>query len=401
MRVRNEASIHMESIRTAVIGIGNMGTAHATCLHEGRIQGMRLAAVCDISAARLEECGRRFPEAARFQDWRELIASGQAEAVIVAVPHRLHAEIAACALQAGLHVLTEKPMDVSVSKARRLCEAAAGSDRVFAIMFNQRTNPLFRRAREIVRSGQLGELKRSVWIITNWYRTQHYYDSGDWRATWSGEGGGVLLNQAPHNLDLWQWICGMPVSVTAFCDVAKYHDIEVEDDATLFVRYANGATGAFITTTGEYPGTNRLEIAGDLGKLVLENGVLKWWKLQSPEKEVRFGSAENFAKIPMEVEEITADEPETAHAGILQNFANAILKGEPLISPGEDGICELTLSNAAYLSQWSGNREIVLPLDEAAFDRELAKRAEQSKYCVRDNVAHPDGRYSERWQVKW
>ena len=324
-----------------------------------------------------------------------------ADAVIVAVPHPMHAEVASAALRAGLHVLTEKPIDISVSKAKQLCQAARGSSRVFAIMLNQRTNPLFRRAREIVQGGQLGELKRSVWIITNWYRTQHYYDSGEWRATWAGEGGGVLLNQAPHNLDLWQWICGMPVSVTAFCDTAKYHRIEVEDDATLFVRYANGATGAFITTTGEYPGTNRLEIAGELGKLVLENGVMKWWKLARPEPEVRFGSDENWTEIPMEVVEIKPDEPETAHPGILQNFANAILHGEALISPGEDGLNELMLSNAAYLSQWTGNACVPIPFDEAAFDHELAERARTSKYRTQSSTANPDGRYSARWQVKW
>lgn len=391
----------MNKIRTAVIGIGNMGTAHATCLFEGRIDGMELAAVCDISASRRKECTKRFPGVPQFEDWKELLSSGLVDAAIVAVPHPMHAQIATAVLEAGLHVLTEKPMDVSVSKARKLIESAEKSDRVFAIMFNQRTNPLFRRAREIVRSGELGELKRSVWIITNWYRSQHYYDSGDWRATWSGEGGGVLLNQAPHNLDLWQWICGMPTEVTAFCDVAKYHNIEVEDDATIFVRYANGATGTFITTTGEYPGTNRLEIAGDKGKLVLEGGVLKWWKLGQSEKQVRFESDRNSPHIPMEVLEITTDEKETAHAGILQNFANAILKGEPLISPGPDGICELTISNAAYLSQWKGNAPIPVPFDEAEFDAELAKRAEKSSYQVKDGKSNPDGKYSERWQVNW
>jgi len=391
----------MNKIRTAVIGIGNMGTAHATCLFEGRIDGMELAAVCDVSPARLEECSKRFPGVPQFADWHVLLASGLIDAVIVAVPHPMHALIATAVLETGLHVLTEKPMDVSVSKGKKLIEAAKKTDRVFAIMFNQRTNPLFRRAREIVKSGELGELKRSVWIITNWYRSQRYYDSGDWRATWSGEGGGVLLNQAPHNLDLWQWICGMPSEVTAFCDVAKYHNIEVEDDATIFVRYPNGATGTFITTTGEYPGTNRLEIAGERGKLVLENGVLKWWKLGEDEKQVRFESESNSPKIPMEVLEITSDEKETAHAGILQNFANAILKGEQLISPGPDGICELTISNAAYLSQWKGNAAIPVPFDEAEFDAELQKRAEKSSYSIKDGKANPDGKYSERWQVNW
>ena len=390
----------MSEIRVGVIGIGNMGTAHAACLHEGRIDGMRLTAVCDLRAERLEECARRFPEAERFEDYRAMIHSGLVDAVIVAVPHPLHSDAAMAALDAGLHALTEKPIDVRVSKARQLCDAAKRSGKVFAIMLNQRTNPLFRRAREIVQSGRLGALKRTVWIITNWYRTQFYYDSGSWRATWAGEGGGVLLNQAPHNLDLWQWICGMPEEVTAFCDVAKYHRIEVEDDATIFTRYANGATGAFMTSTGEYPGTNRLEISGELGKLVLENGAMKWWKLRRPEPQVRFESKESFDAIPMDVEEITTDEPETAHAGILQNFANAILHGEALISPGEDGLSELTLSNAAYLSQWTGNRPIRLPMDEAAFDRELAARAEKSAFHD-GGEAHPDGKYSVRWQVKW
>ena len=391
----------MNEIRVGVIGIGNMGTAHATTIAEGTIHGMRLTAVCDVNPARLKVCSERFSDAARFDDWRALVKSDAVDAVIVAVPHPMHAEIASAALRAGLHVLTEKPIDVSVSKAKALCQAARESDRVFAIMFNQRTNPLFRRAREIVQGGQLGALKRSVWIITNWYRTQHYYDSGEWRATWAGEGGGVLLNQAPHNLDLWQWICGMPVSVTAFCDTAKYHRIEVEDDATLFARYANGATGAFITTTGEYPGTNRLEIAGELGKLVLENGVMKWWKLARPEPEVRFESEENWTQIPMEELQIASDEPETAHPGILQNFANAILHGEALISPGEDGLNELTISNAAYLSQWTGNACVPIPFDETVFDRELAERASASKYRAQSSAANPDGRYSERWQVKW
>ena len=391
----------MKNIRTAVIGIGNMGTAHATCLYEGKIEGMELAAVCDVRKSRLDECGKRFPGVKQFEDWHELLASGLIDAVIVAVPHPMHAEIAMAALEANMHVLTEKPMDISISRVHKLIEMSEKSDRVFAIMFNQRTNPLFRKAREIVRSGQLGELKRSVWIITNWYRSQHYYDSGDWRATWSGEAGGVLLNQAPHNLDLWQWICGMPVEITAFCDVAKYHNIEVEDDATIFARYANGATGVFITTTGEYPGTNRLEISGELGKLVLESGVLKWWKLETPEKQVRFESDSNSPKIPMEILEITSEEKETAHAGILQNFSNAIHNGEKLISPGPDGICELTISNAAYLSQWKGNVPVKLPFDESEFDRELAARAEKSSYNIKDGESNPDGRYSDRWQVKW
>lgn len=391
----------MEAIRTAVIGVGNMGSAHASCIAGGRIEGLTLSALCDISPARQAYCRERYPDTPCFASVEELLAAGVADAAIVAVPHPSHSTVAIAVLEAGLHVLVEKPVDAALSRAQELCRVADESGKVFAVMLNQRTNPIFRRAREIVQGGLLGELKRTVWIITNWYRTQHYYDSGAWRATWAGEGGGVLLNQAPHNLDLWQWICGMPESVTAYCDVARYHRIEVEDDATIFTRYANGATGVFITSTGEAPGTNRLEIAGDRGKIVLENGVLKWWRLQQPEREVCFQSQENFAHIPCDYEEFRPTEPETAHAGILQNWADAIRRGEPLLSPGRDGLNELTISNAAYLSQWTGNAEITLPLDTAAFDRLLAERAATSALGQDRERTGGSERYSQRWQVNW
>ena len=338
-----------------------------------------------------------------YDSWESLISSGTIDAVIIAVPHPLHSIIAEAAMHAGLHALSEKPLDIRLSSARRAVETGKSTGQVFAVMLNQRTSPIFQRAREIVRSGKLGELKRSVWIITNWYRTQHYYDSGDWRATWLGEGGGVLLNQAPHNLDLWQWICGMPVEVIARCDMARYHHIEVEDDATLTVRYANGATGIFITSTGEYPGTNRLEISGTRGKLVLEEGRLKSWLLREDEDKVRFSSDLNSPHIPLDYEEWVPEEKETAHAGILTNFAAAILKGEKLLSPAEDGLCELTLSNAAYLSAWQGSVPVSLPLDEEAFDRLLAEHQETSKYTgqAASSAHHPDGQYSDRWQVNW
>ena len=392
----------MSMIRAAVIGIGNMGTAHANTLYQGKVNGMQLAAVCDSNAKRLGECETLFPGVARFASAEELASSGVADAVIVAVPHPMHAKIGMLCLQHGLHTLVEKPIDVSLSQAQKLCETAKASGKIFALMLNQRTNPLFRKAREIVHGGELGELKRSVWIITNWYRTQHYYDSGDWRATWAGEGGGVLLNQAPHNLDLWQWICGMPVSVTAFCDIAKYHHIEVEDDATILTRYANGATGCFITTTGEFPGTNRLEISGTKGKLVLEDGKIKWWKLKIPEDVVRFESDVNFAKIDMDYEELVPEGIETAHLGVLQNYADAINTGAELLSPGYDGVYELTISNAAYLSSWQGNIPVALPLDTALFDRLLKEHADASAY-VPGELSHKaaDGKYSERWQVRW
>lgn len=391
----------MKVVNAAVIGIGNMGSAHAACIAENKINGMTLAAVCDISEEKLAIFSGKYPKVKCYRHYEELLENNICDSVIIAVPHPLHAEIAVKALEKGLHVMLEKPADISVSKVEWLNQAALKSGKVFSVMFNQRTNPLFAKARDIVKSGQLGELKRTVWIITNWFRTQSYYDSGSWRATWSGEGGGVLLNQAPHNLDLWQWICGMPESVTAFCDIAKYHNIEVEDDVTIFTRYANEATGVFMTSTGEYPGTNRLEISGDLGKIVLENGFLKWYRLKQSASEVIAESPQSFAQIDYDYEEISQDKPEASHRGILQNFANAILDGEELIAPGTDGIYELTLSNAAYLSQWQGNSAVALPFDNALFDRLLAQK-KMSSHCHEAELEGKENMsYLPRWQVRW
>ena len=387
-------------ISVGLIGIGNMGSAHASAVGGCRIEGLRLAAVCDIDRERLQLCMERNPGVKGYTDWQELIRDPELEAVIVAVPHPMHATMAMAALKAGKHVLVEKPVDISVTRAKALNEVARAAGKVFAIMFNQRTNPLFAKARQIVQSGQLGQLQRSVWIITNWYRTQNYYNSGTWRATWSGEGGGVLLNQAPHNLDLWQWICGMPKEITAFCDIAKYHDIEVEDDVTIFARYEGGATGVFITTTGEFPGTNRLEISGTRGKLVIEEGQIKWWKLDKDSRTVsrEAGSSYSFDQV---VEVIPQDQPETAHAGILQNFSDAVRFGKELLSPGTDGIYELSLSNAAYLSSAKGNVPVALPLDGAEFDALLEKLIEDSalKNGAPDKMYNTQ--YHERWQIRW
>jgi predicted dehydrogenase len=251
----------MDKVRIGVIGLGNMGSAHARNLFEGKIGGALLSAVCDIDPARLEWAKKELGCISLFDDHKKLIESNECDAVVIATPHYFHAPIAIDALNSGLNVMSEKPESVSVSHAERMNEAARESGKVFGIMFNQRTNPLFIRAREEVKSGRLGELIRATWIITNWYRTQYYYNTGGWRASWKGEGGGVLLNQAPHNLDILQWIIGMPDSIIAVCDEGSFHDIEVEDNATVLMKYKNGARAQFITTTGEYPGTTDLKLS--------------------------------------------------------------------------------------------------------------------------------------------
>ncbi|ANS74439.1 oxidoreductase [Paenibacillus yonginensis] len=371
----------MKKVRYGIIGIGNMGRSHAVELLD-QVNGAELAAVCDSSPDALAWAKDRLPDNVQQFDQPEvLFKSGLIDAVIIATPHYDHPPLAIQAFDAGLHVLIEKPAGVYTKAVREMNARAAASDRVFGIMYNQRTNPLYQKLKELIASGELGEIRRTNWIITNWYRSQSYYNSGGWRATWAGEGGGVLLNQDPHQLDLWQWTTGlMPKRVRAFCHFGKYRDIEVEDDVTAYVEYENGATGLFVTTTGEAPGTNRFEVTGDRGKIVIEDDKLVFWRLRVPEPEFNasynggFGAPECWkCEVP-----VPAGHGEQ-HLGILKNFTNAILHGEQLIAPGEEGIKGLTLSNAMHLSAWEDDWAD-LPLDEDRFHELLQSKIATSKY---------------------
>ncbi len=381
-------------IKLGIIGIGNIGLAHAKTIFTGQVEGLKLGAICDIAPEKRVVAEGLFPGVPFFENHEALLKS-DVDAVLISVPHPLHGDLAIAAFQAGMHVLVEKPADITVSKARQMNEAAG--NRVFGIMFNQRTGNLFQKAREIVSGGLLGQLKRTDWIITNWYRTQAYYDSGHWRATWTGEGGGVLMNQAPHQLDLWQWICGMPEAVYARCET-KYHDIQVEDAVRIMARFPGGATGSFITSTGEFPGTNRLEIVGTLGKIVIEDGKLKWWKLSEDERTFCKTCKESYGKVPYTYEELDHI-PTQGHRLILQSFADAILKGTPLLAPGGEGINALSIQNAAYLSSWTGSW-ISIPFAETEYDRLLALRqTETIKKSTGTAKERTD--YSQQWQINW
>ncbi len=394
----------MKSIRVGIIGVGNIGFAHCSCIKNGRIKGMTLAALCDIDGEKRRKLANDFPEIKIFEDGDELIRSGLADAVIVATPHYFHPHYVISALENGVHVLTEKPAGVNVSEVVKMNGAASKSGCVFGIMFNQRTDPLFQKAKEIISEGGIGIPKRLVWIVTNWYRTQSYYDSGSWRATWNGEGGGVLINQAPHNIDIWQWLFGMPSKVTAFCREGLYHNIGVEDDATIYAEYDNGASAVFITTTGEAPGTNRLEISGDRGRLILEKNELRYTKLQVPEREFCF-TEKGAASTPAANEFVyKSDNPRDGHELILEDFASAVLSGTPLIAPGVEGIKELSITNAAFLSSWTG-KQIALPLSEenmAEFDRLLnEKKAAETERKNAPASETEKYTYIKRWSVSW
>ena len=386
-------------LRFGVIGIGNMGHAHARHLFEGAVEGAVLTALCDNDPDRLSELGDLFPNIPCLLETESLFSSGLCDAVIIATPHYAHPEVGICAFKHGLHVLSEKPLAVQLSAGEAFASAAKESGKAFGVMFNQRTDPVFCKARKMIRDGALGEIKRFNWIITNWYRTQHYYNSGSWRASWRGEGGGVLMNQAPHNLDLLRWILGMPSRIFSVCNIGKFHQIEVEDEAMIMMEYENGVTGIFHTSTGEYPGTNRLEIAGDRGKMVLEEGKIRYWKLLESEREFCYKSDASFAKIPMEYEEIKLPRNKNGHGAILQNFVNHILHGEELISSGFDALEEVALCNGAYLSAWTGEW-IDFPMNQALFDSYLAKKIDTSDYVPKSKKVNNEC-YQERWQVRW
>lgn len=397
----------MDSLRVGIIGVGNIGHAHCSGIARGKIKGMTLCALCDTDETKREMFSSEFPGVRIFEDGDELIKSGLVDAVIVATPHYFHPHYVITALENNVNVLTEKPAGVNVSEVLKMNAAAAKTNARFGIMFNQRTDPLFGKAKQIIEEGGIGVPKRIVWIVTNWYRTQSYYDSGSWRATWNGEGGGVLINQAPHNIDLWQWLFGMPSKVTAFCREGLYHNIGVEDDATIYAEYENGASAVFITTTGEAPGTNRLEISGDKGRLVLEKNELRYVKLGIPEREFCFTSEAAAAVPPMEETVYSSPQERDGHELILEDFAAAVLEGKPMLAPGTDGIRELSITNAAFLSSWTG-RTVDLPLsaeDMAEFDRLLeAKKEEEKKLkgtAGKGEKTAGKSEYIKRWSVKW
>ena len=370
----------MDNVRLGIIGLGNMGSAHIDNYLRGHLKNITITAICDIDPQKLKNAGEKLGEGVKqYLTSEELIRSGEVDAILIATPHYFHPTIAIDGFKNGLNVMSEKPAGVYTKAVREMNEAAKASGKVFGVMFNQRTNPAYRKLKNMMDTGVLGPMTRATWIITDWYRTQSYYNSGGWRATWAGEGGGVLLNQCPHQIDLMQWICGVLKRVFAKAYFGKYHDIEVEDDVTAFYEYENGATGLFVTTTGEYPGTNRFEVSGDLGKVVIEGGRFLYYKNNMSVKENTFSNEAGFSTPGCTVEEIKFDNGGDQHVGILNNFADCILNGTPLLAPGEEGIRGLTVSNAMHLSAWTDSW-VDIPLDEEKYYALLKEKIATSRY---------------------
>ena len=365
----------MNKVRIGIIGMGNMGKFHADYLLANKVSRAELTCFSEPSGLSRD----RYKQLGYFESGEKLIRSGQVDAVIIATPHYSHTTLGIEALEHGLHVLVEKPISVHKADCERLIAAAKKRKQVFAAMFQLRTEPKFRKLKALLDARELGQLTRVNWIITDWFRTEAYYASGGWRATWKGEGGGVLLNQCPHNIDLLIWLCGMPAKVRGFCQLGRFHNIEVEDNVTAYLEWADGATGVFITSTGEAPGTNRFEIVGERGKIVLENNKITFTRNEVSMLEFSKTSKVGFAKPDVWNIEVPFDTAATQqHYAITQNFVDAILDGVALVAPGSDGLYSVELANAILLSSLEG-KTIDLPLDSAAYERKLHELAAESK----------------------
>ncbi len=372
----------MKEVRYGIVGAGNQGTYYALRLDGGEVASSRLTAVADINPVKIEAIRGKLSEGVKYYtDYKKMLSDGVCDAVLVAVPHYTHPEIVIECLSRGVHVITDKPAAVYTKQVEEMNAAAKKSNALYGMMFNQRTNCLYRKMKEIIASGGIGKLQRVNWIITDWFRTQNYYDSGSWRATWKGEGGGVLINQCPHQLDLVQWVVGeMPVSVNGFCKYGKWHDVEVEDEVTAYFEYASGASGVFITTTGEAPGTNRFEVSGTKGKLLCENKKLYYYKNAEDSQDFCRTSKESFAAPKCEVIEPETDGLNEQHVGILKNFTEAILGKASLFVHGEEGLNGVELMNAIELSGWQGGAKVSLPIDGDAYYDELMKHVAVSRF---------------------
>ena len=386
----------MEKIKFGVIGFGNMGTSHCKNIYEGKVAELELTAICDISSQRVKEAKEKYPEISVFDNAENLYESGLCDAVIVAVPHYAHPELCIKAFEYGLNVITEKPAGVYTKQVKEMNEAAEKSGKLFGIMYNQRTNPVYQKLKKMIESGELGKIKRITWIITDWYRSQAYHNSSTWRSTWKDEGGGALINQNPHQLDLWQWMFGMPDRIFAKASFGKYYDIEVEDDVMAFFEYDSGTTGEYITSTGEAPGTNRLEVACDMGKIIIEGNSLVFYRNVISEREFNKTNNAPFGKPECWKCEIPADfSGGEQHIGIFKNYADALLSGKELLAKGEDGILGLTISNAIHLSAWTGETVDVKNFPDEKFYEVLQSKIKNSAVVKAKTqvVADTEGTY--------
>lgn len=370
-------------VKLGLIGLGNIGSTHAGYLKN--MDNVEVVGVCDIIREKADKFAADLNTRA-YYNYKDLFAKSGLEAVIIAVPHYDHTPISVDAFNQGLNVLCEKPLAVHVNDAKKSIAAyekakEKNPDIVFGIMFMERTYPMYKKLKEILESGELGSLTRVTWINTAWFRSQAYYNSGGWRATWAGEGGGILTNQCPHNIDMYQWLFGVPAHISGFAHIGKYHDIEVEDEVTAYFEHDNGMIGHFIVTTAETPGTNRLEVIGENGKLILEGGKLVFYRNKMSMFKFLKETQESFGNVESVYTEVPVDgnQPQGHHV-VTEKFIDTIINGGgELIAHGTEGIRSVEMANAIMLSSFN-KRMIDLPIDADEYENKLKELIKTSRY---------------------
>lgn len=384
-------------IRVGIVGFGSQGSIYTGFLAAGLVKNGCLAAVCDINEEKLEKQYKKLHlKCRKFTDYKEMFRSGEVDAVIVTTPHYLHPVVVSEALDNGIHVMSDKPAGVYTLQVKEAINKAKEHPELYCgLMLNQRTHNTFKKMKQMIADGEIGEIKRINWIITDWYRAQSYFDSSPWKATWVGEGGGVLFNQAPHQLDLLQWVVGMmPQKVRAFCHFGKWHNIETEDDVTAYLEYENGATGTFITSTADYPGTNRLEILGTKGKLVCTDAKkLDFYKSKTDEREFNKTYEGGFGTPGQKKKRIHTRKISVMHLEVINNFVSSIYNQTELKIKYSEGLGGVEIADAMLLSQWL-DKEITLPVDDELYYAELQKRVAESSFrTATDKVLNTSGTY--------
>lgn len=394
----------MNKVKLGIIGVGQQGGTY-TALITGKhinptgmnlpkmeINNIEIGAFCDIDENVRKKLKELFPDTPIYENYIDMLDSGNVNAIVTTVPHYLHTTMGIDALNRNINVLLEKPAGVYSKQVEEIIEVSKTKPELtFAVFFNQRMNPLYKKLKEIIENGEIGNIRRTNWIITTWYRPQAYYDMSNWRATWGGEGGGVLVNQAPHQIDLLQWLCGMPKKVYANVKYGYMRNIAVEDEVTAIFDYGNGATGVFVTCTHDLSGTDRLEILGDKGKIVVEGSKTAYvTRLSKTEQEINksVNDKESIFKLMMggvtgKNEYATTETIEfpsawgVQHADILRNFVDNITLNTPLVADGAEGINGVKIANAIHLSSWlkkevdvDGNEDLFLKLLQEKIQQE-------------------------------
>jgi predicted dehydrogenase len=366
----------MQPLRIGLVGLGTMGRGHLS--KETALPEVQIVGVADVDPAAVQSASQTYGLPG-YSSYQELIENGNCEAILIATPHPFHAPIAQYAARHGLHILSEKPIAVTVAEADAMLDAAKKAGVLLGVMFQTRTEPWFKATHDLLASGVIGPIYRSVIVASHWYRTQAYYDSGSWRGTWTGEGGGVLMNQSPHSLDMFIWLGGKPTRVLARTST-RFHRIEVEDTAEALIDYGGDHTGYLYTSTAEWPGDDRYEFSGERGKLVVNGRSVRLYRATERVQDT-IDHLAVWGKPTGAWEEIPVEGEPPGHAAVVVQFARAVRLGEPLVATGEDGVNSLELGNAIMLSG-DLNQAVDLPLNRNAYDRFL----ERKRAAVRVNA---------------